>query len=830
MKNRKQFTNRIASIALLASIPLSSIAQTAAISGSINGHIQNEQQQPVSFAAVTLRNATDSNLVKGALSDSTGNFSFVSISEGNYFLKIQESGAKTAYSKPFKLNQEKPSVNLPAIILSSDATSLKEVKVSAAKPMIEHQAGQTTVNVENSSLSAGNTIMEVLQKSPGVLVDQNDNISLNGKSGVMVMINDRPTHLEGTQLAQFLKNVPAASVSKIELMTQPPAKYSAEGTAGIINIILKKSVATGWNGSLTAGAGYGQYWKYNAGGNLNYRGKKLSIYGNYNFDHHKNKFNMDIDRYFYTPGTETLSSTMSQKSLMEVGGDNHTAQLGLDYDINPKQTIGFVVNGSFNKGDFTSFSPVNFLNASGNIDSISTSNNNNGYNWQNESANLHYNLGLDDKGSALTANLDYNHFYESMPQTMRTTTTDASNETIGNPVNRKGKQPNDINIYAAKLDYSKALKHQFKLEAGIKTSIVKTDNNSEFSILKNSQWQNDAGNTNHFVYNENVNAAYLSLSKTFKKGWSAKAGLRAEQSNIETNQMTLDSINKQNYLDFFPNLSLSKTINPNNMLSISYARRIDRPNYQSLNPFVYYVDEYTYRAGNPYLKPQYLNEVALNYTFKRMYSAELSYSHTSDIISEIASQDNLSKVIYQTQGNISQLDNITLSLSIPVSITKWWQTYNSAQVYYNRYQGLYDGFQLDKGYTSFMVNTYQSFMLPEGWKAELSGMYRSSMIMGPIEVSPMGLVSAGIEKSLWDGKASVKLNVQDIFQTMKFNGKMDFANLHLNSHFRMNDRAANLTFTWNFGNQKVKVRQHKDTSIQSEEKRIQKGAGNAGGM
>lgn len=827
----KKITTQLTLAAIFSfALPVATFAQETAGQGNIRGHVADDKDAPLPFASITLRNVSDSSLVKGVLSDTLGDFSFHTINQGNYFVKVQASGAATAYSESFQLTEENPDVLLKEIRLVSASKSLAEVNVAAAKPLIEHQAGQTIVNVENSSLSAGNTIMEVLQKSPGVLVDQDDNISLNGKSGIMVMINGQPTHLAGDQLAAFLKNVPAASVSKIELMTQPPAKYSAEGTAGIINIVMKKNVATGWNGSLTAGAGYGQYWKYNAGGNINYRGEKLSVYANYNFNHRKNEFSIDMNRDFYVPGTETLSSSLQQKSEMIVGGDNHTAQLGLDYDINARQSIGFVLNGAFNNGDFDSHSPVNFLDATGNLDSVSTSDNHNGYNWKNESANFHYNLKLDDKGSSLAANLDYNHFYQAMPQSIHTITTNPQNEIIGDPISRKGKQPNDIDIYAAKLDYTKVLQHQLKLEAGVKTSFVKTDNNSVFEVLNGGGWSNDAGNTNHFVYNENVNAAYLSLSKTFQKGWSAKAGLRAEQANIETNQMTTDSVNKQHYLDFFPNVSLSKALNPNNVLSLSYSRRIDRPNYQSLNPFIYYIDEYTYRVGNPYLKPQYMNNIALAYTFKRMYSAELSYSHTNDIMSQVVRQDNVSQVMYQTQDNISRLDNISLSLSAPVMITRWWQTYNSAQVFYNRYKGLYDGYPLDKDYVSFMVNTFQTFILPHQWKAELNGMYRSRMIMGPFEMSPMGMVSAGIEKTLWNGKASVKLNVQDIFQTLKFDGKVNFGNLHLTNHFRMQDRAANLTFTWNFGNQKIKVNKYKDSSIKKEENRIQKGSGAGNGQ
>lgn len=263
-------------------------------------------------------------------------------------------------------------------------------------------------------------------------------------------------------------------------------------------------------------------------------------------------------------------------------------------------------------------------------------------------------------------------------------------------------------------------------------------------------------------------------------------------------------------------------------MSLIYTRRIDRLNYQSLNPFIYYVDEYTYRSGNPYLKPQYTNNLALNYTFKRKYSAVLSYSHTNDIMSQLVQQDEQTHVLHQTQENINEMDNIRLSLNIPVKITNWWSAYNSAQFYYDRYKGLYSGLQLDKGYASMMFNTYQNFIISDGWKAELSGMYRSASITGPFKVDPMGMVSVGLEKTLWDGKANVKLNVQDIFQSMKYRVTTDFGNLHLNNQINTNSRSVNLAFTWNFGNQKVKVTKHKESSLEKQENRIQKGSGSEG--
>ncbi|HUZ58044.1 MAG TPA: TonB-dependent receptor [Hanamia sp.] len=788
--------------------------------GKISGQIINNNQTPAAFATVTLLKASDSALIKGAISDTSGKYHFEKITFGNYVIAVSVTGMNKVYTQPFSLTNAHDEVTIPAIALGTSTELLKDVQVKAIKPFIQHKPGQTIVNVENSPVSAGNSVMEVLEKSPGIFVDQDGNISMNGKSGVNVMFNGQPTHLSASQLATMLKAMPASSVSQIELMTQPPVKYSAEGTAGLINIVLKKNTAMGFNGNLTAGAGYGQYPKYNAGGSINYKNKHFSLYSNYNFAHTNNKFEMDIDRIFYEPNSKIIQTQMQQESRMQSIGNNNTAQLGMDFYLTPKQTIGFVANGSFNQGDFNTYSPVHFVDGSGNNDSISTSTNHIGYNWQNKGANVHYTLD-NDKGSSLTANLDYNNFNMSMPQSLTTNVTDALGNSLHDPNLLKGTQPSNINIYAAKLDYTHPFKGQIKLSGGLKYSFVNSDNNSQFEIFKNDNWVNDPGNTNHFIYKENVNAAYISLAKTFKKGWSANAGVRGEQTITHTDQLNSDSLNKNNYFDLFPNLSLTKVINPNHIFSLSYARRVDRPDYQSLNPFIYYIDEYTYREGNPYLKPQFINSAELSYTLKQKYSAVLSYSKTSDIMTQIIRQNDSTHVTYQTMGNLATLDNLTLTLGIPLNITPWWHTYNSLQGYYNLYKGVYDGFALNKGITSFMLYTQQNFILPHGWKGDLSGMYRSSSIMGPSIISPVGMVSAGIAKSLMKDKGTLKLNVQDVFQTMQFKGKIDFGGINANSAFHLLDRAANLTFTWNFGNQKVKVNQYKNTGIQQEENRIQ---------
>lgn len=540
-------------------------------SGKISGHVYSNNQTPAAFATIILLKSSDSALVKSSICDSSGAYHFEKIPFGNYIIAASLTGTKKAYTKSFSLDDINEDVTIPEIILSSNTKVLQTVQVKAIKPFIQHKPGQTIVNVENSPVAAGNSVMEALEKSPGIFVDQDGNISMNGKGGVNVMFNGQPTHLSTSQLATMLKGMPASSVSQIELMTQPPAKYSAAGTAGLINIVLKKNPSFGFNGNITAGAGYGQFAKYNAGGSLNYKNKHFSLYSNYNFAHTKNKFEMDIDRYFYEPDSKIIQTRMDQESQMKTLNNNNTAQVGMDFYLTPKQTLGFVANGSFNDGAFNTYSPVSFKNGSGVIDSVSTSRNHIGYAWQSQGANIHYTIG-GEKGSSLTANADYNNFEMSMPQSLTTKVTDGQEHELHDARQQKGTQPSNINIYAAKIDYTHPFKGQWNLSAGVKYSFVNSDNNSKFSIFKDNGWVTDEGNTNHFIYKENVNAAYASLAKTFKKGWSANAGLRGEQTITHTDQLNSDSTNKNDYFNLFPNVAVTKMINPNHILSVSFAR------------------------------------------------------------------------------------------------------------------------------------------------------------------------------------------------------------------------------------------------------------------
>ncbi|GAA4308749.1 outer membrane beta-barrel family protein [Compostibacter hankyongensis] len=791
--------------------------------GSIlEGKVQTSEGA-AAFVTVTLLNASDSSLVKGAVTDEAGHYRFSEVPAGQYLVCASMIGMERACSAPVRLDTGQQTVGLPLLTLRPGTHVLQGVHVKAARPYIEHKPGQTIVNVENSIVSAGNTALEVLEKSPGVTVDKDGNISLNGQSGVTVMINGRPTHLSSKQLTALLKGMSADALSQIELMTQPPSRYDAAGTGGMINLKMKKNAGTGFNGNLTVGGGLGAFPRYNAGGSLNYRNEHFSAYGNYNFNHDKDKSSLLLTRKFFSPGGKSLQAILRQMSEWEEPADNHNAQVGMDYFITPAHTLGFVLNGSASNSSFHSHSPVYFMDAAGKTDSLATSDNRTGGRWENLSANLHYTWDMDSAGQQLSFDADYAYFNMPGSQYIRTDFTGPEGDTLRSPEIRRGGQPTRVNIYSAKMDYTLPLKGNAKLEGGLKYSLAHTDNNSYFETLSGDKWQPDAGNISHFVYRENINAAYLNLSKTFKKGWSLQAGLRGEQTISRAEQLTIDSTVKRNYFQLFPNISLSRQLGKDNHVSLSYARRVDRPSYQDLNPMTFYVDKFTYQSGNPYLQPQFSHNIELSYTLKNRYIATLAYKRTDHIMTQVFRQIDSIRTTFITMGNLNSREDYTLNLNIPISITPWWSTNNNLLFIYQRFQGIYNDVPLDKGMPSFIGNTQQTFTLRHGWKAELNGMYRSTVLEGPLVVYPAWMLSFGIEKSLWDDRASLKLNVQDVFQTQNTKADMSIGNIDLyleQRHFR---RWAGLTFTWRFGNEKIKVNRHRNTGIEEEQNRIQRG-------
>ncbi|WP_128544783.1 outer membrane beta-barrel family protein [Larkinella soli] len=808
----------------LAWLSLSMAVAQNPVKGKVRGVVIDQAQKPAEFVTMLLLKAKDSTLVKGVVSDVNGKYEIDNVAEGSYRIATSLVGFKKIYSDAFTVDAANPEVQVRTLTMVEETKSLKEVNVVAKKPFIEQEIDRTVVNVENSIVSSGNTALEVLEKAPGVTIDrQNDNIQLKGKSGVIVLIDGKQTYLSGQEVANLLKNTPSDNIEKIEIITNPSSKYDASGNVGIINIRMKKNKNFGTNGTAIAGVGYGRYEKTNASLNLNHRVGKINAFGNYSFFHNRRFQENELNRIIPYNGKITY---FDQTSIRPNRFDGHNYRAGVDYFITKKSTIGVLATGFIN--DWRQYNAVNYSvirNELGQITLKPTTDVSVKNKWSNVTGNLNYKYDFNGKGRELTADLDYSRFNGDSHNNLVTTYTNAADSVVQAPAIVRNTMPSLIDIWAFKSDFVQPLKKGGKFEAGIKTSYVKSDNDLLYEDFIDNNWVNNPGQSNRFKYTENINAAYANYSGKLGKKISIQAGLRLENTHSRGNSVTLNKIVDRNYTNLFPTLFLSRQIDTNNVLNLSYSRRIDRPNYQNLNPFRFYLDPYTYQQGNPYLKPQFTNSYQLTHVYKGKYSTTLSYSRTIDVIvNEVPGQIAEQNITYVTSDNLATQDNVSLTMSYPVSVTKWWNMQNNINVYYNKFNSPYLGAQYNVDFVAYNVYTSQNFVLPKGITAELFGWYNSKGLYGFYRYQPQGAFGFGVQKSMMNKKATLKLNVNDPFWLNKFQGRANYQDINFRIMSRWESRIARLTFTYRFGNQNVKAARQRSTSTEAERNRA--GGGN----
>lgn len=791
-------------------------AQTGKPSAAVSGQLLDEKGKPMDFATVTLLKAKDSTVVKGTLSNESGTYTFDHINSGTYIIKATVVGYTKAISKVFTLTNGSAGVTMPALKLTPASNSLNAVTITASKPLIEHKVDRTVMNVENSILAAGNSAMDILERAPGVSVDKDDNISLKGKQGVTVMLNGKLTYLTSAQLATLLRSTDGTTIKSIEIITNPSAKYDAAGNSGIINIILKKNKQTGTNGSLTAGTGYGAYGKDNENLTLNHKEGKLNVFGS--FSHNDNKRIQDIGVKRIIPDTAGGAPTyFSQTSPLIEADHNNSYRIGADYDLSSKNTIGFVASGYFNGEqdniDDHTYIGRNFNQADSSLRTVSGIR----QTFHNIAFNLNDTWKIDTAGQELSADLDYSQFKNnSVAQYI--TDYYLPNGSIQHPEWFLGNlTPSTINIRTGKVDYVKPISKTLKFESGLKFSDVKTDND----LMAKDAPGNPYLSTNHFVYDEKIDAGYINVNKDFK-GYSVQAGLRAEytSSNAHGDSANVTSIIPRHYLDFFPSLFISHDINDKNGITFSYSRRIDRPQYDNLNPFVFRLDPYTYQMGNPYLRPQYTNNYELNYTYNKSITLTLGYSKTTDVITEVPGTDPATKVSFITQENLQVQNAWNVNLYAPYTITKWWEGNVNATAFYLGFKSNnLEGGNLDRGQFAYNIRATQTFTPIATYKAELTANYQSDLTYGLYDVKPRYSVDAGVSHSFANKKLNVKLSMSDIFNTLRNDVNSQYQNTDLFITQKRESRITRLTLTWNFGNNKIKVREHQ-TGADDEKNRV----------
>ena len=803
-------------------LTLVSFAQFQA--GKISGTVVDGNIKTIESATITLIKVGDSTVAKMAVASKTGLFQFDGVPEGRYLVTVSAIGHQKAYSEIITINPGNPEVKLKTIELVTTSKDLAAVTVVAKKPLIEQKVDRTIVNVEASITNVGSSALEVLEKSPGVTVDKDGNISLKGKQGVVVMIDGRPSYLSGQDLANLLRGMNSSQLDKIEIMTNPPAKYDAAGNSGVINIMTKKNKQFGYNGSVTSGYTQGHYARFNESLNFNYRSGKWNLFTTAGYNKNKRDEELIIDRNFREAATKDLLSIFKQESKMVNESKYFNGKIGADYFATKKTTLGVVFSGFENPSLWTSKTSTLIYSPDNTLQSQTRASTRNESKWKNFSGNFNLRSQLDTAGQEITADLDYVNYKSTSVQPFYSYYYDNAGNLLRNPDTLMGNLPQDIAIYSGKLDYTLPLKKNAKFESGFKSSYVKTDNDANYDSIYNGTIHHDFNRSNHFLYEESINAAYVNYSRPLSKKLNGQFGLRMENTNAKGNQLSTNIRFKRSYTQLFPTVYLQYAANEKNQFVINYGRRINRPDYEDLNPFIHFLDRYTFEKGNPDLRPQFSHNIELSHTYKGFLTSTLNYSKTTDIIQQVIEQNELSNETFIKKANIASRDQIGFTLTAYKQIKKWWSGNIYLNVASNKFKGVVNNDAISLNIFGFMGQVQQQFKWGKGWGAEVSGFYRTKGLEGVIFIKSIGQVNAGFSKQIMKNKGSLKMNVRDIFQGNKFRGYSRYGTVDA-QFVNINDsRAVSVAFTYRFNKGKLKANAgRKEGSASDEQGRVKAG-------
>jgi iron complex outermembrane recepter protein len=807
---RKLTTIFLSALLLIAAKP---IAQTTA---KIGGKVTDNNNKPLQSVTVSLLQAKDSSLVKAAVTTAEGTFEFTSVKEGSFLLSYTQAGFESKYAGAFSL-KEGENFTAKTVILQPGANKLQGVTVVAKKPLIEVKADKTVFNVEASINATGSNALELLQKSPGMQVDNNDNISMKGKSGVKVYVDGKMMQLDTKDLAAYLKSINSSDVEAIEMISNPSAKYDASGNAGIVNIRLKKNKKFGTNGSTNLGFVQGITPKGNGSVNLNYRDKKINLFGNagVNLGIYENTLNL------YRIQKDTL---YDQQSVNRSDNTNYNIKGGADFFINNKNTIGVMATANFSNGTWSSegSTPIYYNPANTFIKKLQAFNTVPG-SRTNTNFNLNYRY-TDTSGTEINFDADYGVFRGTGRSYQPNNYYNNSSQLIYNITNRNY-TPTDIDIYTAKLDAEQKL-GKGKLGYGAKTSFVTTKNTFDF-------FNDDASGipvkidakSNSFKYTENVNAAYVNYQQQLNEKWSIQGGVRMEQTNSEGDLTRADGVIqadnkvKKNYVDFFPSAAVTWNLHKNHSLNLTYSRRIDRPTYQDLNPFENKLDELTYEKGNAFLRPQYTDNVELTHTFMGFLNTTIGYSHVKDFATQVT--DTTKNATYVQQQNLATQNIISASIGSSLPINKWWNGYANIFYSYQMFNGAIGEKAVKTSIPLYGAYLQQTFALGKDYTAEMSGWFNGPSIWAATwKTRPQGGVDVGLQKLLFQKKATIKISATDIFHTAPWKATSDFGGLYIKAGGSWESQTFRVNFSYRFGSNQIKSSRDRKTGLESESKRI----------
>jgi len=797
-------------LALFVFIGYAASAQQAIVSG-----IATTNDQPLSEAIVSVF-SKDSLLIGTGFTQADGSFDVSIKATDTIFYRIQHESISDYYSAVV-LSSERAELNC------AKSSTIEEVVIAAKKPMIEKKQGMFVVNVDQMVAASGSSAFEVLELSPGVRINSSDIISLNGKTGIAVQINGKMLPMSGAELANYLRGIPSSSVEKIECIHNPSSKYDAAGSA-IINIVLKKDARLGTNGSYVGTYGQGIYPKTSHAISLNHRSKKVSLFASYAYTFRKGFNDLQLDRHFYN--NDTFLSSYIQKNYFTFPIQNHSVRLGADFTGENKTTYGISVSGVSNAHTRLGNNTSDVLNDQHELASRFNTFSETSDQWLNGAVNLYWKKTIDTLGSFFSFDADAVGYGNSSDQLFVTSYTDPQGQSIAPDYILTGNLGGNLSILALKADFSKTLRKNALLEAGLKSSRVIADNDLQFFDASSGTPQNDTTKSNHFIYTEHIHAGYTSWRKEWKK-FQMQLGMRAELTQVNGNQVTTKQVRDTSYLQFFPTSFISYQINDNHQFEMALGRRIDRPSYDQLNPFKFYLDPSTYRAGNPSLRPQTTYSTDLTYMYKQQYSLTFSTSVTSDNITEvIAPMTNVQNLTVQTNVNLKQAVVYSLALNAPIEWNKWARTNLSLTGYYAQYTGNAARTSIrNSGSPVGDISVINTFTLPKDWVIEWNGYYHTREVYAFDSIKNFGQMGFGIQKKMKEGKILLKMALSDAFYTSVIRADVTFTDYRESFKVRRETRVATVSFTYKFGKASVQAGRRRTGGAEDLKSRVNTGAG-----
>jgi len=777
--------------------------------GTVTGRVIDTQKQPIAFSTVALLNPQTQEIHRGTVCNEKGEYRIDKVTAGEYHLSVRMIGYETNEKEYLTIDGKNQTIE-KVVFLKESNQQIDEVVVAAKIEFVEQSVDKTVVNPNASITTASENVYEILKKVPGVVIDNDDNISLKGKAGIVIMIDDKPTQVSSKELASMLKGMLGKDVKNIEIIESPSARFDAEGNAGIINIKTNHNRAPGFNGNVNTGLTFTRSVGENAGLNLNYNQGKLNVYGDYSFYDWTGWNSMEAKRRFLSQ--EMNGVVQISKNENNNDGNAHNYKTGADYYLAKNHVLSIMVKGNSGFNDVEDDGTTQFINSNGTVDSSLINNADREFNWNQNTYNINYKWDIDTLGRFIIVDADYANLGFKSNGNQTSNYFGANENNFYKTINLLSLQNSDIDIFSTKVDYGHPINEIYSFEAGLKSSWVKTNNKASMVGFSN---QNDK-----FLYDENIQAVYASGKAQFEKT-TIQVGLRMENTQSKGNSVSINQIDKKNYTQLFPSVFVQQKLTPNQNIGVRYSYRVGRPNYHNLNPFVWMLDPYTYNLGNPKLNPQYTHALSLNHNYKSMFMTSVGYNFTNDIYTQIINQNDETKVIYQTYDNFGTAIDLNLSETLQFEIQKWWR-FNSTitGMYKEVNSNLPSGIQFSQW--SYMINASNSFTLPHKMAAEVSGLYLSKQLHGNFTFKSKYSIDLGVQKRILKDKGLIKASLSDVFNTGTGGAYTKYENVDIDVKNEWESRRFNISFSYRFGKNEFKTRANRSTSSSDEEGRSSK--------